>query len=385
MSFQIRAEILGNMDSFAKAMNKSAKQMGQFEKTSKQVSGAIKAAWAGVAALGLGAVYDAMVDVTKAAANDAKSTALLNRQMDNSWKATQKTKDEMSAYLDTLSAMSGIVDDELKPGLSKIISVTKSATKAQKYFSMAMDIAAYSGKDINTVSLAMAKFLGGNTKALDKIIPGLKDAGDKIGFITEQTKGMAAVAGQNDPFARINAVIDTFKEKLGKAFLPIANNFADWLGGEQAQKVLDDVAKKVQDAFAWFSSPEGLKAIDDWIKKISALLGLAKDVVDAVMNVTKSKEQKVIDDRAAWQTNAVNSGQFNPMLSGSQRAAGWTDVLKNIDLKLDTVKGVVTAPSISYTVTNNNTVNGAVSGNEVVTALTRYARGKGVPLSKLLG
>jgi len=30
------------------------------------------------------------------------------------------------------------------------------------------------------------------------------------------------------------------------------------------------------------------------------------------------------------------------------------------------------------------TVNGAVSGNEVVTALTRYARGKGIPMSKLL-
>jgi len=31
-----------------------------------------------------------------------------------------------------------------------------------------------------------------------------------------------------------------------------------------------------------------------------------------------------------------------------------------------------------------STINGAVSGNEVVTALTRYARGKGIPMSKLL-
>jgi hypothetical protein len=164
MSFQIKAEVLLNNSNWEKNLRKTSKQMEGFGKSMKTISNGVKAAWAGVAALGVGMLFDAIVDVTKAAAQDAKSQALLNAQLQRNWHTNQAGTKAIEGQIDALSNMSGIADDNLRPALQKIVAVTKNSSKGMKAFALAMDVSAGTGKDLNVVSQAMAKYLGGNKK-----------------------------------------------------------------------------------------------------------------------------------------------------------------------------------------------------------------------------
>lgn len=309
MTLQIKAEVLLNNSNWEKKLTQTQKQVAGFGKSMKTVANGVKAAWAGVALLGLNAVGDAIMDVTKLAAEDAKSQALLNKQMDNSFNATKKQKDEMDRYIDTMSNMSGIADDNLRPAMSKLVAVSKNATKAQKAFAVVLDISAGTGKDVNVVAQAYSKYLGGNKTALDKLVPGLKDAGDKMGFLQSKYGGMAEVAGKNDPFARINVVMDNFKEKLGTAFLPVVDKFADWLASGESQKAMDDLATKVGEFGEWFASPEGQKSFNDWIDGLKDLIKLAGDFLGIAGKVASLFDQKAKDKaltKAAGAPNGLN-------------------------------------------------------------------------------
>lgn len=373
MTLQIKAEVLLNNANWEKNLRKTSKQMEGFGKSMKTISNGVKAAWGAVAVLGLNAVGDALIDVTKAAAEDNKSMQLLNKQMDNSWKATAETKEQMDRYIDSMSNLSGIADDKMRPAMSKIVAVTKNASKAQKAFEIVMDVSAGTGKDLNAVSQAYARYLGGNKKALDKLVPGLKDAGDKMAFLQDKYGGMAAVAGKNDPFARITVVMDNFKEKLGKAFLPVVEKFSDWLASDQAQTALDEIASKVQEFGEWFSSPEGQKAFKGWMEDLKAMLKLAADFLGLVGDVASLLKANDPNQNKAAKNKANQVAFTSGPKFTSMNAAGQAGVLGRT--------GNMGMVDNSKTTIN---ISGVVSGNEVVTALTRYAKGKGVPMSKLL-
>jgi len=368
MSFQIKAEVLLNNSNWEKNLRKTSKQMEGFGKSMKTISNGVKAAWAGVAALGVGMLFDAIVDVTKAAAQDAKSQALLNAQLQRNWHTNQAGTKAIEDQIDALSNMSGIADDTLRPALQKIVAVTKNSSKGMKAFQLAMDISAGTGKDLNVVSQAMAKYLGGNKKALDKLVPGLSTATDKMKFLKDQYGGMAAIAGNNDPFSRINVVMDNFKEKLGTAFLPVVQKFSDWLASPDAQKSLDDIAKKVQKFGEWFASPEGQKAFKGWMKDLKTMIKLAGDflgLVSQVATLLGSSGENRLKNKAP--IVMPGTGRTVPIVAPDDKSK-WTDVGNQF-----------------RDVVMNVTVNGVASGQDVVTALTSYARGKGIPMSRLLG
>lgn len=365
MTFQVKAEVLLNNSNWEKNLRKTSKQLDGFGTSLKTINRFVKGF---VAFEGFRIVGDAIMDVTKAASEDAKSTALLNKQMDNTWKASKKTKDEMAAYVDKVSNLSAIQDDKLRPALSKIVSVTKNATKAQKYFSMALDVSAGTGKDVNSVSQAFAKFLGGNKTALDKLVPGLKNAGDKMKFLQDKYAGMAAVAGNNDPFARITVVMDNFKEKLGTAFLPVVQKFADWLASPDAQKSLDDIAKKVQRFGEWFASPEGQKSFKGWMRDLRTMIKLAGDFLGLVENVSN-----LLRPASKKETNKVSHLLFTGQPATSQ----------NIARNFQTGSGNFSTAGTKVYQTIHVTATQA-SGKDVINAITAYARGKGIPMSKLL-
>jgi hypothetical protein len=125
--------------------------------------------------------------------------------------------------------------------------------------------------------------LGGNKTALDKLVPGLKESGDRMKFLTENFEGFAEISGQNDPFGRISVTVENFKEKLGQAFLPLANDFADWLAGPEAQAQLDDIANRVKETFAWLNSEEGKESIKIWVDRISELADRVGGLIDGLM------------------------------------------------------------------------------------------------------
>ena len=356
--------IAGSYKNLAKSTRGASKELTMFEKTAKKISGAVSAAFAGIAIAGITMLTDALIDMAKAAAEDRKSMELLNKTLENNWKATDQTIAGVSEYLDKTSMLVGIVDDDLRPAFAKIARVTKDQTKAQKAFDRVLDISAGTGKDVNLVAQAYSKYLGGNKTALDKLIPGLKDAGNRLGFIDEKYGGMAAVAGKNDPFNLINIALGEFAEKVGKSFLPLIDKLAAWLTSDEAQKQMDKFAGSIQDMFAFFGSPQGQAAMDDFLAKV---LGIADGINDLMAQWEKMKP---LVDFLMMTTSIA----FTPLRMAAE-AVGLYD--PNAGSKTGAV-GANGAPV--YITVNAPSVN----AQDVIKSLQGSARSKGVSLQSLL-
>jgi hypothetical protein len=272
--------IAGEYKNLARSTRGASKELKGFEKVAKNISGAVQAAFAGIAIAGIGMLADAIVDMTKAAQEDAKSMALLNKQMTQSWKATDTTKDAMEDYIGTVSRMTGIMDDDLRPAFGRIVRATKNSSQATAAFDNVLNIAADTGKDVNTVAQAYSKYLAGNKTSLYRLIPGLKGAANEAEYLKTTYAGMAELAGKNDPFARIAVIFEDFKEKLGTAFLPLFNQFADWLSSDEATEMLDRLAEGVQKVFQWFGSDEGQKAMKDFGDLLLRIADYVADLMD---------------------------------------------------------------------------------------------------------
>jgi hypothetical protein len=377
--------IAGSYKNLSKSTRGASKELKGFEKTAKKISGAIKGAFAGIAVAGLNVVADAIIDMSKAAADDAKSMALLNKQMANTWKATDKTKTEMNDYIDSVSNMSGILDDDLRPAFSKIVRVTKGPTTAMKAFNRVMDISAGTGKDVNTVASAYSKYLAGNKTSLQKLIPGLKEAGNASKFLDEQFKGMAETSGANDPFAQINAVMENFKEKIGTAFLPAVQGLADWLKGDEAQAKMDEFAKSVEKAVTWFSSKDGQKGMEAF--KENAL-----KIGDAIIFLTDNLDKlKPLFDFMEWSVN--NAPNLLNILKffgvGADDTAANTKATIPTTDRSESRRQIPTAPGKTGTTSTGQVVNitvnaPSVAAHDVVKSLQAAARSKGISMRSLL-
>lgn len=187
------------------------------------------AAAAGTVAAGLGLA-------AKAAAEDEKSQAQLERQLRASIGATDAQIAAMGDYVDKTQLSLGVTDDLVRAGLGTLIRATKDATKAQDLMNLAMDISAATGKDLESVSLALAKGYGGQLTALKKLgIPldentiKTKDFNAATRQLTD-TFGGAAQANANTFSGRVERLkirFDEMVESVGYKVLPTLTDLVD--------------------------------------------------------------------------------------------------------------------------------------------------------------
>jgi len=357
--------IAGSYKNLAKSTRGATKELNIFEKNAKKISGAISAAFAGIALAGITALADALIDMAKAAATDRQSMALLNKTLEQNWKATDQTIAGVDDYITSISYMTGIVDDDLRPAFAKIARVTKQAGSAQKAFSRVLDISAGTGKDINAVAQAYSKYLGGNKTALDKLIPGLKNVNDRMGFIDAKYKGLAEVAGNNDPFAKINVALGEFQEKIGTAFLPLIDKLSAWLTSPEATEQMNKFADSVGEMFGYFQSPAGQTAMQNFLDDVLA-------IADAINGLV-----------AEWK-------QLQPLLDFFGGVSDFANkTLNPFSNLMPSLSGLGINP-ISPTASKSNapvyiTVNApSVNAQDVIKSLQAGARSKGVSLQSLL-
>lgn len=272
-------------------------------KKAKKSFGGLKSAL-GAVGLGLGfkAITDGLLDAAKAASADAKSMQLLNNQLQKNAKATDAQIKQNDKFIDTLSNQVGIVDDELRPAMGKLVRATGDTSKSQKLLKLALDASAVSGKPLNTVADALSKAFVGNKMQLVRLFPALKESKDLFADL-EKTVGGAAIQ-QADPFSKFNVAMDNLKEKLGAVILPYLVDFIDTMmkpGGaiDQVSQFLEDVSNPkteagktflqikdavdsaisgVKDFFAFFGDGDAVKGFanvaSSLVKMLPALLAL---------------------------------------------------------------------------------------------------------------
>jgi hypothetical protein len=149
-------------------IDKAVREFKQLETAGEKAQFAIsKAAVPAAAALaGLGA---AGLDFAKAAAEDQAAAAQLAKQLKNSTGASDKQIASIEKFITKTSIASAVADDQLRPALANLVRATSDAERGQQLLNTALDISASTGKDVESVSIALAKAEMGQYTALKKL------------------------------------------------------------------------------------------------------------------------------------------------------------------------------------------------------------------------
>lgn len=224
-------------------IDKAVKQFKQLETTGQKAQFALKKA-AVPAAAAVAALTAVIGDSIKAATEDAEAQAMLARQLRASALASDATIAATEEFISKTSMAAAVSDDELRPALARIVTATGEVNEAQDLLSIALDVSAATGKDLASVSEAMAKGFAGNLKPLGALSPELKtlikdggDFSDVLRILDMNFKDAAETAANTTAggMRRLAISIGEAKESLGAAFLPVLEAalpklqaFADW-------------------------------------------------------------------------------------------------------------------------------------------------------------
>jgi hypothetical protein len=129
-----------------------------------------------------------------------------------------------------MSMQASIADDELRPAFANLARATGDVEKSTKLMSLALDIAAGTGKNVDTVVKALSRAVGpdGTTGALERLVPAIKGASDPMAELERLFAGSAEKAANLDPYQRLQVVLGEISESVGVTLLPLLEKFASW-------------------------------------------------------------------------------------------------------------------------------------------------------------
>jgi phage-related protein len=283
-------KLLADIDNFTKNINKADNEVTTFgDKVTKfgKVAGAAFLA-AGVAA----AAYAGKlaIDGVKAAIEDEAAQAKLATTLKN---VTGATDDQIKAtedYILKQSLLFGVTDDELRPSLDRLTRATGDVTKAQKLQSIAIDIAAGTGKSLQAVTEALSKAQEGNLAGLSRLGVGITRAelatlsfDEVTAKLASTFEGQATV--QADTFqgkmARLSVAFNEAKETVGAFILDAVTPLVE--------NIVTYIVPAVQQFIEGFTGGSGLK------NAFTQIIDVAKTVLIPIFQGVQSIFNKVKD------------------------------------------------------------------------------------------
>jgi hypothetical protein len=237
----LKLSILADVDDLKKKLGEADKAV---EKNSSKIADFGKKAAAAFAIAAAAAVAYASklaVDGVKAAIEDEQAQLRLANALRQ---ATGATDAQIAATEDMIlqtSLATGVADDQLRPALQRLAVSTKSTQEAQKLLTLALDISAASGKDLETVANALGRAQDGNVTSLGRLGLGLSKAElSTLSFTQVQQKlsnlygGAAATNAETfqGKIDRLKVGFDEAKESLGFALLPAVEQFISFLNDQ---------------------------------------------------------------------------------------------------------------------------------------------------------
>jgi len=207
-------------------------------KIGKGISRSLNMAIAGATA-GLAVV---LASSAKAAVEDTKSQALLANQLRNTVGANNELIASAEESISKMQSMSAVADDDIRPAFAALVRATGDVAQATSLTSLALDIAAGTGKDLGAVSLALGKAVNGSTTALVKLVPSIKGASDPMAVLAKEFDGAAEAAANNDPFQRLGIIFGDLQEQIGMGLIPMLNDIADYFDSADFSAAFSDLA-----------------------------------------------------------------------------------------------------------------------------------------------
>lgn len=337
------------------------------------------------AAVSAGALADAARRSIQAANEDARSQQVLARALQNTTNASDYQIAVIEKNLNALQFQAAVADDELRPALTKLVGATKDAAKAQDLLKTALDISAFTGKDLETVSLALGKAYNGNIGALRRLGLNItdstvksKDFAQAMREVTPVVEGAneAANKGAQGGWKRLGIALGELSESVGQE---LNQNLSDTVGilGKLAretglvqkdQDLLGKSFKLVSDAIT-LGAGAAVKNFNDSLSKTREELAKTRSSLDSsaakfrmfeessmrAYNDMIAKRQKAYNERLAEQRKKAEAAAK----ANKERLA---DALKTAQDRLEAVKDAADG----YNQSLQDTIRGYVSLSNAV-------------------
>lgn len=233
----------------AGAVSGFGKLSGGLKGLQKSVSNSIPgfALLAAGATAALGGITAGLVGAVKAAMEDQKSQAELQRQLEKTFGANEALTQSAERYISVTQLRTGTSDTELRASLGTLVRATGDLTKSQDLLNLAQDISIATGRDLASVSIALSRASQGQFTALSRLgIPldeGIKKSKDfdkVLGLLNDQFGGAAEAAANTfgGQLKILGGQFGEIVESIGAALLPYLERFSKFL--------VDNVAPAVQ-------------------------------------------------------------------------------------------------------------------------------------------
>jgi hypothetical protein len=263
----------------------------------------VGAAFAVAAAAAAAYASKLAIDGVKSAIEDEQAQLRLASALKTATGATDAQVKATEAFISKTQLATGVADNDLRGAMQRLAVSTKDTTKAQSLLTLALDVSKGSGKDLATVSEALAKAYEGQDTKLARLGIGLSAADLKTMNFTETTKALSdlyggAAARNAETFQgrmdRLKQAFDEGKESLGYALLPyiqklvdiVVNDIIPALGKFAAY--FDPIKKAISD------NKEEFQKLGDFLQKyvipilidgLGAALSIVGKIAGGVINI----------------------------------------------------------------------------------------------------
>ena len=296
----LKLAILGEVKDLSASLTQGANEVSTFgDKITKfgKIAGAAFVA-AGVAA----AAYAGKlaIDGVKSAIEDEAAQLRLATSLKNVTGATSDQIAATEAYITKTQLAYGVTDNDLRPSLDRLVRSTKDVEEAQKLQTLALNIAAGTGKNLQAVSEALAKAHDGNFTALKKLGGGLDESILKSKDFEAATAALSSTfenqaSKQADTFdgkmRRLKEAINEGKESIGSFILDAATPLVSG--------IVNNVVPAIQSFIASIGGKDGIEnALGNFIATAKSIF---IPVFEGIQSAFKNIRSAVDDNKESFQ------------------------------------------------------------------------------------
>jgi hypothetical protein len=291
--------------------NKGQKQaetgLAKLSKSALSLAKTYGVAFSGAALVGFG------IKAVKAAADENKAFTILGNTLKNLGLGFASV--DSKAFIENLSLSTGIAIDQLIPAYQNLLTATGDVALSQKSLQTAMDVSVGTGKDLVTVTQAMAKGYLGNTTGLMRLGAGLDKALVKTGrmdLIMKQLsntfKGGATAAANTaaGAMARLGEATHLATVSIGEGLIYAFDSLSSGSSVQGATSSIVDFGNAIGNA---------IKGVGDLITKIKSLVYLGPilgPLLKGLAFIIDKTNPEILITRGLGQIHASTSTKIAP-------------------------------------------------------------------------
>ena len=234
----LKLAILAETKQLTSNLKSAEKDVQSFGDKMGDVGKKVGLAFAAAAAAAAAYAVKIGIDGVKSAIEDEAAQLRLASALKT---ATGATDDQIKAtedYISKTQLATGVADNDLRNAFQRLSVTTKDVNSSQKLLNLALDVSKGTGKDLATVTEALAKSYEGQDAKLAKLGIGLSAADLKAMDFTQTQVALSNLYGgaasrNAETFQgridRLKQGFDEAKESIGTALLPIIERFIGYL------------------------------------------------------------------------------------------------------------------------------------------------------------